>query len=348
MKAAVAIVLSLLLTACGASAPAGRQTVTFDSRTMGFIDEIAHPDTAPAQPITASLMMPKHVPPGTRVPAMVLLHGGTGQGAQDWFYARMLNEWGIAALAVDSFGKRKVTQTIYDQAAVTEASIIADAYAGLNMLSADPRIDPQHIGVVGFSKGAGPALLAGLERFRTRLAHGGNRFALHVAFYPWCGFSFMDETATGAPLLILSGGRDRVTPAHLCLELAGRLKHDNPSLSLDMQVYPDGGHAFDYPHPFFHLVEELRVSGNLPVHCFFAETAPNVFTERKSHLTVTGASLRQALGICSQPDPDAWAIYDEAGTRDALARFEALVRASLLGPPAQRANLETSRQRPDE
>ncbi|MGE0666458.1 MAG: dienelactone hydrolase family protein [Sphingomonadales bacterium] len=333
----------VMLAACGASAPAGREKVTLESRTMGFIDEIAHPGDSPPQRITATLMMPRNVPPGVRVPAMVIMHGGTGQGSQDWFYARLLNEWGIAALAVDSFGGRKVAHTLYDHAAVTEASFVADAYAALAMLARDPRIDPEHIGVMGFSKGAGPALLTSLERFRTVLAAGGNRFAVHVAFYPWCGFSFIDQTATGAPVLILSGGLDRVTPATLCTAFSERLKQDNPAMNLDMRVYPGGGHAFDYPHPFFRFVEELPVRGNLPVRCFFAETGPNVFVEQASRLTVTAANLRYALGLCSEPDPGARAIYDAEGTMDALVRIEALVRASLLGPRPQPANVGASR-----
>lgn len=333
----------MFLTACGASAPAGRQSITLDSRTMGFIDELAHPAEAPPQRVRGSLMMPQHTPPGAKVPAMVLLHGGTGQGSQDWFYARLLNSWGIAVLAVDSFGERKVSQTIYDQAAVSEASFMADAYAALNNLSADPRIDSQRIGVMGFSKGAGPALLASLSRFRDRLATAGNRFAVHVAFYPWCGFSFLEESATGAPVLILSGGLDRVTPAALCTGLAERLRRDNPDLHLDMAVYPAGGHAFDYPHPYFHLVEKLPVRGNLPVRCFFTETGPNLFIERASNLKVTARSVRYALGLCSEPDPQAEAIYDEAGTADALARMEAMVRGALLGPGTQPVTIGTSR-----
>lgn len=337
------LAIGLMLAACGTSAPSGRQSITLDSRTMGFIDELARPGDAPVQRITASLMMPRGIPAGAKVPAMVILHGGTGQGSQDWFYARLLNGWGIAALAIDSFGGRKVSQTIYDQAAVSEASIIADAYAALDVLSADPRIDSQRIGVMGFSKGGGPALLASLERFRGRLAHGGNRFALHVAFYPWCGFAFLDEAATGAPVLVLSGGLDRVTPAALCTGLTDRLRRDNPGLAIDMRVYPAGGHAFDYPHPYFRFVEKLPVRGNLPVRCFFTETEPNLFVEHASNLKVTGASVRYALGLCSEPDPGAQAIYDETGMRDALARVEALVRASLLGLPPQPVTVGVSR-----
>ncbi|MBI1182598.1 MAG: hypothetical protein GC201_18820 [Alphaproteobacteria bacterium] len=323
------LLLAVPLAACGASAPAGRQAVELHSRTMGFIDQVRRPPGGQAQEVKGSLMLPEHR--SGRLPAMVMLHGGTGQGTQDWYYARLFNDWGIAVLAVDSFGERGVKDTIFDQSAVSEASIMADAYAALNYLSRRPDIDPSRIGIVGFSKGAAPALLAALERFRKPLARDGNRFALHVAFYPWCGFSFLNETTTGAPILILSGGQDRVTPARLCAGLADRLRRDNPGLRLEMDVYPAGGHAFDYPHPMFHLLGSLPVRGNIPSRCFFAETAPGDFTERSSGLEVTSANVHYALGMCSAPDPEARAIYDPDGARDAVARLHALVGTVLLG-----------------
>lgn len=90
-------------------------------------------------------------------------------------------------------------------------------------------------------------------------------------------------------------------------------------------------------------MEKLPVCGNLPVRCFFTETEPNLFLEQASNLKVTAASLRYALGLCNEPDPGAEAIYDEAGTKDALARLEPLVRASLLGPAPQTATVGISR-----
>lgn len=337
------LVLALMLAACGARAPADREAVMLHSRTLGFIDQIGRSGEGTPQMVAGALMMPAGVPTGAKVPAMVMLHGGTGQGAQDWYYAKLFNSWGIAVLAVDSFGERGVENTIFDQSAVSEASIMADAYAALNQLSSDPRIDSQRIGIIGFSKGAAPALLASLKRFRSGLAAGDNRFAVHVAFYPWCGFSFLDEAATGAPVLILSGGLDRVTPAGLCNDLAARLKQDNPALPLDIAIYPRGGHAFDYPHPYFRFVEKLPVRGNIPSRCFFTETAPNVYVEQSSRLGVTAQSLRYALSLCSEPDPKAQAIYDPEGTRDALGRMETLIRNSLLGPPPQTATVDASR-----
>jgi dienelactone hydrolase len=337
------LLLALLVAACAVRAPGDREAVMLQSRTLGFIDQIGRPGEGEAQTVGGALMMPRGVPSGARVPAMVMLHGGTGQGAQDWYYAELFNSWGIAVLAVDSFGRRGVENTIFDQSAVSEASIMADAYAALNQLSGDPRIDPERIGVIGFSKGAAPALLASLARFRHGLAAGETRFAVHVAFYPWCGFAFLDDAATGAPVLILSGGLDRVTPAGLCGDLAARLKRDNPALPLDIAIYPAGGHAFDYPHPYFRFVEKLQVRGNIPSRCFFTETAPNVYVEQSSRLAVTAKSLRYALSLCSEPDPKAQAIYDPEGTRDALARMEALVRNTLLGLPPQAATVGASR-----
>jgi dienelactone hydrolase len=326
-----------LLAACGARAPAGRAILPIDTRSYAFLGQVESRAAGRAETVRASFMMPEAA--GTAVPAVVMLHGSTGQGAQEWYYAGLLNSWGVAVLAVDSFAGRDVKDTLFDQSAVSEASMMADAYAALNLLSRDPRIDSHRIGIIGFSKGGGPALLAALERYRRVLAEGRNRFALHVAFYPWCGFAFRDETATGAPILILSGGMDRVTPAALCEGFAGRLRRDNPGLPLEMETYPAGGHAFDYPHPMFRLLGELPVRGNIPGRCFFEETAPGTFRERSSDLTVTAENVGYALSLCSAPDPEAAAIYDPAGAEDARRRLRAAVGAALLGQGPQASTL---------
>jgi dienelactone hydrolase len=331
------VIAAALLAACGAHAPAGRTIVPIDTHSYAFLGQVESREGGRPDRVRASFMLPEAA--SAKVPAVVLLHGSTGQGAQEWYYADLLNSWGVAVLAVDSFAGRDVEDTLFDQSAVSEASMMADAYAALNLLSRDPRIDPYRIGLIGFSKGGGPALLAALDRYRKVLAEGRNRFALHVAFYPWCGFSFQDETATGAPILILSGGMDRVTPAALCAVFAGRLRRDNPGLPLEMETYPAGGHAFDYPHPVFRLLGELPVRGNIPGRCFFEETAPGTFRERSSDLTVTAENVRYALSLCSAPDPDAAAIYDPAGAEDARRRLRTAVGAALLGQGQQASTL---------
>jgi len=55
------------------------------------------------------------LPPGTtRIPAVVLIHGSGGVGANVDGWAQALNAMGIAALILDTFTGRGISQTITD------------------------------------------------------------------------------------------------------------------------------------------------------------------------------------------------------------------------------------------
>jgi dienelactone hydrolase len=106
-----------------------------------------------------------------------------------------------------------VRQTATDQSQLPTAAHVADALAALRLLATHPRIDPERIGVIGFSKGGQVALYTALEPFRRAVIEDDRRFAAHVALYPYCGDWYMAERVTGAPMRWLLGGRDDYTPA---------------------------------------------------------------------------------------------------------------------------------------
>ena len=89
------------------------------------------------------------------VPALILKHGSgglegpTGVNIRKW--AATVANWGVAALIVDSFGPRKITQTATNQSQLSDWADIADSLAALKMLAADPRIDKSRIGIMGWS-----------------------------------------------------------------------------------------------------------------------------------------------------------------------------------------------------
>ena len=93
---------------------------------------------------------------------------------------------------------------------------MADALVALKLLATHPRIEPARIGVLGFSKGGQVALYTELEPFRQAVIADDIRFALHVAFYPYCSDWYMSERLTKAPMLLLLGGQDDYTPAGPC------------------------------------------------------------------------------------------------------------------------------------
>ncbi|MFN3231966.1 MAG: dienelactone hydrolase family protein [Alphaproteobacteria bacterium] len=336
-----ALLLIAALAGCAHGAPSNRQDVALMSWTHGFIDEVGIPTEGDLQYVKGSLMLPHHLGSG-RVPAVVMLHSGVGQGSQDWFYARLLNEWGIAVLAIDSFSPRNVKNTVGDQSLVSEGSILADAFAGLNYLSEHPNIDANRIAAMGFSKGATPTLLAGLTRYRDRLAHGDNRFAAHVGYYPWCGFAFINHKTTGSPILVMSGENDLVTPADLCEKLVERWALSNPDTDIEMITYPDAGHAFEYPHPFLEMVGDLPVYGELPRDCFIAETEPEVFTEMRSRIRIRGNTLRSALDLCATWSHKAYVQFSEPAQIDSRERLRAFMQRTLLTRPHQQATVGSS------
>jgi dienelactone hydrolase len=99
---------------------------------------------------------------------------------------------------------------------VPTAANVADALAALRLLATHPRIDPERIGVIGFSKGGQVALYTALEPFRRAIIDDDRRFAAHVALYPYCNDWYQAERIDGAPMLLLLGGRDDYTPAEPC------------------------------------------------------------------------------------------------------------------------------------
>src|SRR5690606_15379215 len=130
-------------------------------------------ETLPAETLPAETLPTEAARP---LPAVVMLHSSIGQASQDWLYVERLPGLGIAVLAIDSFGARGVEKTVEDPTLVSEASMLADAYAGLALLAEDPRIDPARIAVLGFSKGGISALYAAFESLARHYAPQGRRF----------------------------------------------------------------------------------------------------------------------------------------------------------------------------
>lgn len=279
--------------------PSGAERVELKSADYGFIDEILdgdHPLNGKKRSIRAWFFAPSGntAPPW---PAVVMLHSSIGIGTQDWEYTERFRDHGLAVLAVDSFGARGVERTVQDQLAVSQASMMADAYAALDYLSADPRIEHRRIGVVGFSKGGIAALYAAFRPLRKRLAHDDERFAAHLAYYPWCGLRLLDSHTTGAPILIQAGELDNIAPPALCDELMGEVRSADPRAPFQLIVHEHARHAFD--HPLLALFGALPVSGVAPANCRFREVSPGVLVESESGEIATARSLKDILTHCA-------------------------------------------------
>jgi dienelactone hydrolase len=179
-------------------------------------------------------------------PFVVLLHGCGGltheaswtQWVRPW--ADLFRAHGIGTAVVDSFGPRGIDQVCTGNVAAWAVRRADDAYSTRAWLAEQPDVDATRIAVMGMSNG-GRTVLATL---RTTLWHP-ERFVAGVALYPGCQ---TDVSSTFyAPLLVLIGKADTVTPAHFCEQMHAAQPASAPELRLI--VYPRGPHTFDMRLP---------------------------------------------------------------------------------------------------
>jgi dienelactone hydrolase len=179
-------------------------------------------------------------------PFVVLLHGCGGlkheaswtQWVRPW--ADLFHAHGIGTAVVDSFGPRGVDQVCTGNVAAWAVRRADDAYSARAWLAEQPDIDTKHIAVMGMSNG-GRTVLAAL---RTPLQHP-ERFAAGVALYPGCQTDVNSNFY--APLLVLIGKADTVTPVHFCEQMQAAQPASAPELRL--VIYPRGPHTFDMRLP---------------------------------------------------------------------------------------------------
>lgn len=183
--------------------------------------------------------------PGTdRLPAVVLLHGSAGGGSlvDDW--AKWLNEIGVASFAIDSFTPRGIVNTANDQAQLGRLAMIIDAYRALALLSKHPRIDPERIVLMGFSRGGQAALYASMTRFQKMHAPTDAAFFAYIPFYPDCRTTFLnDNDVSNKPIRIFHGSADNYSPVDACRTYVERLRKAGHDVQLT--EYAGAQHVFD-------------------------------------------------------------------------------------------------------
>lgn len=220
--------------------------VVFASRTPTGPSELMAGQGA-TTPIVAELKLP-HAAPGRRGPLMILSHGSGGiLAGREEAWAERLRAWGVATMLVDSFTPRGIRATGEDQGRLSTAASVADALAALTIAATHPAIDPDRIGVMGFSKGGQVALYTLLEPFRRGMAMGERRFALHVALYASCSLPYRSERTTGAPVVMLLGGADDYTPADHCRRYADWFRTRGSEVKI--AIFAGAHHGFDVPGP---------------------------------------------------------------------------------------------------
>ena len=155
-----------------------------------------------------SIILPDGSPP---FPAVVVLHGCNGVSPNTRVWARRLASWGYAALILDSFSPRGIDNVCSRGMQFSGAERAKDAFAAAAYLRTRKDIDPERVGLLGYSHGGWTAIAAARERVAGE--SGTKPFAAIVAYYPNC--------PPGAPplasdVLILAAGADDWAPSQRC------------------------------------------------------------------------------------------------------------------------------------
>jgi dienelactone hydrolase len=215
--------------------------------------------------IAGELRIPK---PGTdKLAAVMLIHGSGGINSSADQWAQELNSIGIAAFILDSFAGRGIANTINDQSQLDSLAMMVDAFRALALLAKHPRIDPNRIAVMGFSKGAIAAVYSSNQRFRKLYDTSDVEFAAHIGLYTPCNVTYHgDEKVTGKPIRLFHGIADDYVSIEPCRSYVTRLKKAGADATLT--EYPDAHHSYDV----FSIKEPIKFpQGQTTRNCLIQE-----------------------------------------------------------------------------
>jgi len=228
-----------------------------------------------------------------QLPVVVLMHGSGGMSAGIDSWSRMFNAMGVSTLAMDGFTGRGITAVSTDQSQLGRLNFILDLYGALAMLAKHPRVDPQRIVLMGFSRGGQAALFAAERRFHKLWNKSGAEFAAYIPLYPDCSTTYADDTDVVAkPIRIFHGIADDYNPVASCRRFVERLKVAGRDVVLT--EYPDAHHGYDTP------------LGTGPVVSKGAQTVRNCSIVEKADGMLVNAATNEPFSYrdaCVQLDP---------------------------------------------
>lgn len=239
-----------------------QETITFTSVTMTDRQFLSGEiDTAQKVELSGLLSLPEG--PAEKIPLVILLHGSAGPTSRHaWGWNRILNGIGIGTFAIDSYTGRGFEEIYTDQSRVGEFNNINDTFAALSLLAKDPRVDPNRIAVMGYSRGGIPALYSAMTRFQKLYGPSDVRLAAHLPFYPPCNFQLEGELDVGpAPIRAFHGSADDWNPLPRCKDYIDRLAAAGHDATIS--VYPDARHSFDnLGGPAYMIFDDGQTSRN--------------------------------------------------------------------------------------
>jgi dienelactone hydrolase len=171
---------------------------------------------------------------GRRFPAVIGLHGSGGGHASMAEPARLLAEQGFAVYVLRYFDRTGTVeidglQTIFLHFPVWMKTL----WDAVSFVVRQPQVDPERIGLLGFSLGAYLALSASAIDSRIQAV---------VEFFGGMPKEMKLFTRRLCPVLILHGAQDKTVPVQEAYHLQQIL--EKKQIPYEMQIYPAAGHGF--------------------------------------------------------------------------------------------------------
>jgi carboxymethylenebutenolidase len=169
-----------------------------------------------------------------RFPAVLALHGSGGGHAGMAEPAGMLAEHGFAVYVLRYFDRTGTTEA-HDRAVIFRHFFVwmKTLWDAVGFVAQQPGVDPDRIGLLGFSLGAYMALSD---------AAVDSRIQAVVEFFGGLPQEMKVLTRRLCPVLILHGEADQTVPVEEAYHIQRVLTQKN--IPYEMQIYPGVGHGF--------------------------------------------------------------------------------------------------------
>ena len=174
--------------------------------------------------------------------AVILSHGSGGIRKYHNNYIEILNESGYIVFQIDHYLGRNMK---YDGnfSKISGITLMNDVYKALALLKTHPQIEK--IGYIGWSQGGVGPIMSHFQHINNYVNNSEYTFDASVAIYPYCGFTFPENSITTTPLLMITGGKDDLTPEKACINLFNKFK--NGTGEINHMSFEGARHGYDNP-----------------------------------------------------------------------------------------------------
>ena len=183
-----------------------------------------------------------------KYPVMIMIiNSGCGYNFRNYLHGVDIKKEGVATLELDNCKSRGLSR--FNPIGAGNFNVLtpwmgaADALYALKFLQNHPKVDPDKIGITGFSWGGQVAVWTGLDLVRKSIVGNESDFALRVSYYGFCRY-FDEPNYSKNKLHFFIGEKDAAPPIH-CQNMVTSFNKLGFDISID--IFPGAYHNFDDP-----------------------------------------------------------------------------------------------------